>query len=258
MRVVGATLLPEIALVMHSTTVLATLVVHTLEKDKAYMGSVQAAMAGCASLVGGLVIPQLLKAMAVSAEDLNKDADGGAKGGLPCQHRLPADASLLIAADISYGLCTLSLAVHPTSATVLAGVLPMAGAIAVLRSSPASWASQQVDADNQGAAMGFLGARMHINSSAPPAMSLFTRARLLTFCFWWYRHRFCFVDVPRPGTDHRGGAYRQSWPLGSIRAGECAVFWGCRLGVLVRRRRGSSNRRRRKSSEKVETTVKHE
>ena len=152
-RVVGATLLPEIALVMHSTTVLATLVVHTLQKDKSYMGSLQAAMAGCASLVGGFFIPQLLK---ITAPDSPQgDVDGGR---LSWRQRLPPDARLLIAADILYGLCTLSLAVWPSSTTVVAGALPMGAAIAVLRSSPASWASQQVDADNQGAAMGFLGA----------------------------------------------------------------------------------------------------
>jgi hypothetical protein len=73
---------------MHSTTALATLIVHVLGKDKAWMGQLQALMAGLAALFGGLLLPRLLPLLQARFGD-----------------RWPADVSLLIGADLTYGIC---------------------------------------------------------------------------------------------------------------------------------------------------------
>jgi hypothetical protein len=114
LRTAALTVLPELALVMHSTTVLATLLVADpptgLGKGKAWLGGCNAAMAAIAALCSGLLLPWLLR------------------------HR--SDTELIAAGDLAYGLCVGVLALSPTEVAVR-GVIPlMAFGIAVLRSTP--------------------------------------------------------------------------------------------------------------------------
>ena len=129
-RVVAITALPEIAIIMFTTTVLSSLAVHSLRETKLWLGSVSASMALGQTLFSVALVPFL-----------------SVRAG---------DRSVLRYGYVSYGLASMMLACALTSDGMWAAVLPFSFGVAVLRSTPATFLSKRLRIELQGEGLGLL------------------------------------------------------------------------------------------------------
>lgn len=123
--------LPELGLVAHTSVTLYTFALQRLGKGSAWLGNITSLTALLQAALSGTLMPVLT-----------------AKGW--------SDVRLLELGSAFFALASAGIAGWPSESAVMCSMLPVAVAIAVLRSFPATFLSKCVPEERQGEAMGLL------------------------------------------------------------------------------------------------------